>query len=68
MPAPTGATDGPTGTGTRQDGRMANVFIWHISYPKATPSASQITRATKKERKKSKKKKLQLDARNAHGI
>lgn len=28
------------------DGWLANLFIWHISYPKATPSDSQITRAT----------------------
>lgn len=28
--APTGATDGPTGTGTRQDGWMTNLFVWHI--------------------------------------
>lgn len=27
------------------DGWLTNLFIWHISYPKATPSASQITRA-----------------------
>lgn len=28
------------------DGWLTNLFIWHISYPKATPGASQITRAT----------------------
>lgn len=25
------------------DGWLTNLFIWHISYPKATPSASRIT-------------------------
>lgn len=31
----------------RMDEWMDDKFIWHISYPKATASASQITRANK---------------------